>query len=161
MYFYSISTTSQDPRDLLEERRTIKKGRSGSYKSELSELETLPIMHVRSTFNNTHINICDNTGKILTWKSAVSQAVEAGHTSHMMCCNTQGSEGYKHSRKGTSFAAQAVGLSAALKARELGIHKVRVKLKGPGSGRQVRRSERFRCPVGHVLASIPAFSERI
>lgn len=67
---------------------------------------------------------------------------------------TQGSEGYKHSRKGTSFAAQAVGLSAAIKARELGIRKVRVKLKGPGSGRQVRRSEWFQVCVG-VMMPLP------
>lgn len=49
----------------------------------------------------------------------------------------QGSEGYKGARKGTTFAAQAVGLAAATKARELGFQKVRVKLKGPGQGRQV------------------------
>lgn len=49
----------------------------------------------------------------------------------------QGSEGYKGARKGTTFAAQAVGLAAAVKARDLGIQKVRVKLKGPGVGRQV------------------------
>lgn len=49
----------------------------------------------------------------------------------------QGSEGYKNSRKGTTFAAQATGLAAAHKAQELGFRRVRVKLRGPGLGRQV------------------------
>ncbi len=51
--------------------------------------------------------------------------------------HAQGSEGYKKSRRGTSFAAQAAGLAAAIKAREFGFERVRVKLKGPGIGRQV------------------------
>ena len=38
----------------------------------LKELEKLPIMHIRCTQNNTYIDICDHTGNILTWKSAVS-----------------------------------------------------------------------------------------
>ena len=46
--------------------------------------------------------------------------------------------GYKNSRRGTTFAAQAAGQEAAHKARELGMKKVRVKLKGLGIGRQVR-----------------------
>lgn len=50
----------------------------------------------------------------------------------------QGSEGYKHSRKGTSVAAQSTAQAAAIKAHEFGYHKVRVKLKGLGTGRQVR-----------------------
>lgn len=110
-----------DARDLLEEDTA--KMEDSSFDNDhmllrrLSELEKLPIMLVRCSYNNTYINICDHTGRLLTWKSA-------------------GSEGYKNSRKGTTFAAQAVGLSAALKAREFGIHKVRVKLKGLGVGRQ-------------------------
>ena len=55
-----------DPRDLL------RKDRKEWSTNELSQLETLPIMHVRCTFNNTYIDICDHTGKILGWKSAVS-----------------------------------------------------------------------------------------
>jgi len=45
--------------------------------------------------------------------------------------------GYKNSRRGTTFAAQSAGQSAALKAKEFGFQKVRVKLKGLGSGREV------------------------
>ena len=53
----------------------------------------------------------------------------------------QGSIGYKNSRRGTSFAAQSVGQAAAQKARDLGIRKVRVQLKGLGIGRQVKSSK--------------------
>ena len=45
--------------------------------------------------------------------------------------------GFKNSRRGTTFAAQSAGQAAALKAKEFGFEKVRVKLKGLGQGRQV------------------------
>ena len=66
-----------DPRDELDRKRTIgdvqrySVGRMDT-RQYLKELEKLPIMHVRSTHNNTYIDICDNTGRILTWKSSVS-----------------------------------------------------------------------------------------
>ncbi len=57
-----------DPRDVLRADR-----RKWST-NELSELANLPIMHVWCSFNNTYINICDQKGRILTWRSAVSLA---------------------------------------------------------------------------------------
>lgn len=54
-----------DFRDVLQ-----REGKDGGDK--MIDLETLPIMHVRCTFNNTMINICDHTGKIRAWKSCVS-----------------------------------------------------------------------------------------
>ena len=54
-----------------------------------------------------------------------------------VCVCVQGSEGYKNTRKGTSVAAQATAQAAAVKAHEFGYHRVRVRLKGPGAGRQV------------------------
>ena len=56
--------------------------RQSKMSTYLEELETLPILHVLCTFNNTYINICDHTGRILTWKSAVSVMLSV-----VMCTN--------------------------------------------------------------------------
>jgi ribosomal protein S11 len=62
----------QDPRDLLEDRGAKQGGGNRNRMSLLSELEKLPIMLVRCSFNNTYVNIQDNSGRLLTWISSVS-----------------------------------------------------------------------------------------
>lgn len=71
----------------------------------------------------------------------------------------QGSIGYKNSRRGTTFAAQSVGQAAAQKARELGMKKVRVKLKGLGTGRQVKSSPAYKREMMFIRVTIypPSF----
>lgn len=68
--FRSMHDIEHDARDLLEDKGNT----SGvdNQLSVLSELEKLPIMLVRCSFNNTFINIQDRTGRLLTWISAVS-----------------------------------------------------------------------------------------
>jgi small subunit ribosomal protein S11 len=75
------------------------------------------IVHIRSTFNNTIINITDKQGNTISWSSA-------------------GTQGFKGSRKGTPFAAQVAAENAARKAADHGMRSVEVHLKGPGSGRE-------------------------
>jgi small subunit ribosomal protein S11 len=75
------------------------------------------VAHVKSTFNNTMITITDPDGQVLCWSSS-------GHL------------GFKGSRKGTPFAAQMAGEDAAKKAKEHGVKRVEVFVKGPGSGRE-------------------------
>ncbi|MBI3091077.1 MAG: 30S ribosomal protein S11 [Candidatus Tectomicrobia bacterium] len=75
------------------------------------------ITHVLSTFNNTIVTITDAAGNVVAWSSA-------------------GAQGFKGSRKSTPFAAQIAGEAAARKAMELGVRKVQVLVKGPGSGRE-------------------------
>lgn len=76
--------TEHDPRDLLEDRdgirdtagvRDLRDGirDTSGVSSVLSELEKLPIMLVRCSFNNTYVNVQDHTGRLLTWISAVSK----------------------------------------------------------------------------------------
>ena len=72
--------------------------------------------HIKSTFNNTIINITDPSGKVLAWASG-------------------GDVGFKGSRKSTPFAAGMAAEAAARKAMEHGVKKVDVFVKGPGSGR--------------------------
>ena len=75
------------------------------------------VAHIQSTFNNTIITLADPTGNVISWSSA-------------------GSQGFKGSRKSTPFAAQVAAEQAAKKAMDLGLKKVEVLIKGPGSGRQ-------------------------
>ena len=75
------------------------------------------IGHIHSTFNNTIVTITDNSGNVLSWASA-------------------GTVGYKGSRKATPYAAQLAAEQAAKKAKEYGLKKVSVLVKGPGAGRE-------------------------
>ena len=72
--------------------------------------------HIQATFNNTVVTISDLEGNVVCWSSA-------------------GSLGFKGSRKGTPFAAQQAAVTAANRAREVGMRSVEVCVKGPGSGR--------------------------
>jgi small subunit ribosomal protein S11 len=74
------------------------------------------IAHVQATFNNTVVTITDLEGNVVCWSSA-------------------GSLGFKGSRKGTPFAAQQAAVTAANRAREVGMRSLEVNGKGPGSGR--------------------------
>ena len=75
------------------------------------------VVHIQATFNNTIITISDKDGNTLSWSSS-------------------GSKGFKGSRKGTPFAAQIAAADAASKAREHGLRKVEIRVKGPGAGRE-------------------------
>ena len=73
--------------------------------------------HVYASFNNTVVTITDGQGNTLTWSSAAK-------------C------GFKGSRKSTPFAAQEAARDAAVRAMEFGLKEVKVKVKGPGPGRE-------------------------
>jgi SSU ribosomal protein S11P len=75
------------------------------------------IAHIQSTFNNTIITITDLSGNVIAWSSA-------------------GARGFKGSRKSTPFAAQLAAEDVVRKAKEHGVKRVRVYVKGPGSGRE-------------------------
>ena len=75
------------------------------------------IVHIQSTFNNTIITITDLSGNVVAWSSA-------------------GTQGFKGSRKSTPFAAQVAAEDAVKKAKEHGMRRVQVYVKGPGSGRE-------------------------
>ena len=73
--------------------------------------------HIKATFNNTIISLTDSYGNVISWASA-------------------GKSGFKGSRKNTPFAAQISAEGAAKEAIELGLMRVDVEVKGPGSGRE-------------------------
>ncbi|MFQ5743292.1 MAG: 30S ribosomal protein S11 [Acidobacteriota bacterium] len=75
------------------------------------------VAHIQASFNNTIITISDDEGNTVAWSSA-------------------GSKKFKGSRKGTPFAAQIAAQEAAHKARDQGMKRVEIRVKGPGSGRE-------------------------
>ena len=75
------------------------------------------VAHIKATFNNTIIALTDLNGNVIAWASA-------------------GAMGFKGSRKSTSFAAGQAAEKAANLALAIGLKRVRVEVKGPGSGRE-------------------------
>ena len=94
-----------------------KAGKKKSFKKKEKKVIPVGVVHIQATFNNTIITIADSNGNVVSWSSA-------------------GSLGFRGSRKGTPFAAQQAAMTAANKAKEVGMRTVRVKVSGPGSGRE-------------------------
>ncbi|PIZ75708.1 30S ribosomal protein S11 [Candidatus Peregrinibacteria bacterium CG_4_9_14_0_2_um_filter_41_14] len=72
---------------------------------------------IQSTFNNTIITLTDMDGGVISWSSS-------------------GSCGFKGARKSTPYAAQTASESAVSKAKNSGLEKVHVFIKGIGPGRE-------------------------
>jgi len=81
------------------------------------KIAALGVVHIKSTFNNTIVNITDKTGNTLVWASA-------------------GGSGFKGAKKGTPFAAQSAAEKAAAQAYDQGMRQAEVVVSGPGSGRE-------------------------
>lgn len=88
-----------------------------SPKKKYKKAESTGIAHIQATFNNTIITITDTQGNVIVWSSA-------------------GKSGFKGSKKSTPFAAGIAAGASAKQALELGVKKVEVWVKGPGSGRE-------------------------
>ena len=73
--------------------------------------------HVHASFNNTIVTITDMDGNTISWSSS-------------------GKLGLKGSRKATPYAAQMVAEDAGKIAKDHGLRKVEVYIKGPGQGRE-------------------------
>ncbi|MEA2030662.1 MAG: 30S ribosomal protein S11 [candidate division Zixibacteria bacterium] len=92
------------------------KKKSKSHKKS-RKVDANGIVHVKATFNNTIITLTDNVGKTISWGSA-------------------GRVGFKGSKKSTPFAAQQASTNAAKEAMDMGLRRVEVWVRGPGSGRE-------------------------
>lgn len=75
------------------------------------------VAYINASFNNTMVTIADANGDVFSWASA-------------------GSCGFKGSRKGTPYAAQVAAEKAGAAVVAMGIKRVTVLVKGPGSGRE-------------------------
>ncbi len=80
-------------------------------------VDAVGVAHIKASFNNVLVTITDIYGNTISWSSA-------------------GKNGFKGSRKNTPFASQVTAENAAKEAYDLGLRKVDVFVKGPGSGRE-------------------------
>ncbi len=97
--------------------KTAKAGKKKTFKKKEKRVVHNGLVHVQATFNNTIVTISDPEGNTISWSSA-------------------GSLGFRGSRKGTPFAAQQASMTAASKAKDVGLRIVDVRVSGPGSGRE-------------------------
>jgi len=86
-------------------------------KKKAKRVDSNGIVHIKASFNNTIITITDTKGNVISW-------------------GTAGKAGFKGSKKSTPFAAQVAAQATAREAMDLGLRKVEVWVKGPGSGRE-------------------------
>ncbi len=86
-------------------------------KKKKVHVDTNGIAFIKATFNNVIVTLTDTYGNVIAWSSA-------------------GKNGFKGSRKNTPYAAQVSADAAAKEAFALGLRRVEVFIKGPGSGRE-------------------------
>jgi small subunit ribosomal protein S11 len=86
-------------------------------KKRLVVIEAQGQAHINATFNNIIITITNNQGQAISWSSA-------------------GKMGFKGSKKNTPYAAAQAATDCGKVAYDLGVRKLQVFVKGPGSGRE-------------------------
>ncbi len=91
--------------------------KTGTLKKKVVKIEPVGQAHVHSSFNNIIISLTNSSGQVISWASA-------------------GKMGFKGSKKNTPYAAQMAAEECTKVAFELGLRKVKVYVKGPGSGRE-------------------------
>ncbi len=86
-------------------------------KSKKKSVEPNGIAHIKATFNNTHITLTDSYGNVIAWSTA-------------------GTSGFKGSRKSTAYAATMAADKVGIVGKNMGLLRIDVRIKGPGSGRE-------------------------
>ncbi|MBI1898949.1 MAG: 30S ribosomal protein S11 [Acidobacteria bacterium] len=94
-----------------------KTAKKKAFKKKEKKSVPVGLVYIQATFNNTIVTFSDQMGNVVAWSSS-------------------GSLGFRGSRKGTPFAAQQASLTAANKAKEVGMRTVEVRVSGPGAGRE-------------------------
>ena len=88
-----------------------------SKKKNKVRVEAAGKAHIQATFNNIIISLTNNNGQVISWSSA-------------------GKMGFRGSKKNTPYAAQMAAEDCTKPAMEAGLRRVKVFVKGPGSGRE-------------------------
>lgn len=91
--------------------------RKDKAKKRVVAVDAMGQAHIKASFNNIIISMTNSTGQVISWASA-------------------GKMGFRGSKKNTPYAAQVASQECAQKAYDLGLRKVEVFVKGPGSGRE-------------------------
>jgi len=91
--------------------------KTGSSRKRTVKVEATGQAHIHASFNNIIISLTNNQGQVISWASS-------------------GKMGFRGSKKNTPYAAQMAAQNCAKVAYDLGLRKVKVFVKGPGSGRE-------------------------
>ena len=91
--------------------------RTRSTKKRVVKVEPIGRAYIKASFNNIIICLTNNAGQVISWASA-------------------GKMGFRGSKKNTPYAAQMAATECSKVAYDLGLRKVKVYVKGPGSGRE-------------------------
>lgn len=73
--------------------------------------------HIQASFNNVIVSLTNAKGQVISWSSA-------------------GKMGFRGSKKNTPYAAQVAAEDCAKEAHDFGLRKVKVFVKGPGTGKE-------------------------
>ena len=91
--------------------------RKDKAKKRVVQVDAIGQAHIKASFNNIIISITNASGQVISWASA-------------------GKMGFRGSKKNTPYAAQTAAQNCGQTAYDLGLRKVEVFVKGPGSGRE-------------------------
>ncbi|HAN18437.1 MAG: 30S ribosomal protein S11 [Bacteroidetes bacterium GWC2_33_15] len=91
--------------------------KTGTSKKRVVKVEATGQAHIHASFNNVIISMTNNNGQVISWSSS-------------------GKKGFRGSKKNTPYAAQMAAEDCAKVAFDQGLRKVKVYVKGPGSGRE-------------------------
>ncbi|RPH33581.1 MAG: 30S ribosomal protein S11 [Bacteroidales bacterium] len=91
--------------------------KTGTVKKKVVKVDPVGQAHIHSSFNNIIISLTNSTGQVISWSSS-------------------GKMGFRGSKKNTPYAAQTAAADCSKVAYDLGLRKVKVFVKGPGSGRE-------------------------
>ena len=91
--------------------------KTGASKKRSVRIEPSGEAHIHASFNNIIISLTNKSGQVISWSSA-------------------GKMGFRGSKKNTPYAAQMAAQDCSKVAYDLGLRKVKVYVKGQGSGRE-------------------------
>lgn len=91
--------------------------KSNAKKKRIVKVDAVGEAHIQASFNNIIISLTNASGQVISWSTA-------------------GKQGFRGSKKNTPYAAQVAAEDCAKVAHEAGLRKVKVFVKGPGSGRE-------------------------
>jgi len=91
--------------------------RTRSSKKRVVKVDPIGRAYIKASFNNIIISLTNDAGEVISWASS-------------------GKMGFRGSKKNTPYAAQMAAEDCSKVAYDQGLRKVKVFVKGPGSGRE-------------------------
>jgi small subunit ribosomal protein S11 len=86
-------------------------------KKRIVKVDAYGRAYITASFNNIIVSLTNESGQVISWSSA-------------------GKMGFRGSKKNTPYAGQVAAEDCAKVAYDLGLRKVKVYVRGPGSGRE-------------------------